>query len=94
MELKRRQRQVGAVLKEAIAEAINRHLDQTQFGLITVIDVIVSGNRAKVEIWVSALKNSNHLGEGLVVILPLITESIHHHIHLKRKLYVTFKVAN
>ena len=94
MEQKRRQKQLGQVLKRSISEFLNVHLHGAGSGLATVIDVIVTPNLAKIEIWISSIGcDVNQLKNDLNALLPEIRQVIHRHLHLRKPVFIEFKVA-
>ncbi|MBI5412057.1 hypothetical protein HZA43_02670 [Candidatus Peregrinibacteria bacterium] len=95
MELNQRQRQLGEVLKQPFGDFFRNHLDPQEFGLTTVIDVIVSPNLAKVEIWLSCLGTAKgDLEKRLEQYVPELIKIVHRHIHQRRKLHLAFRIAD
>jgi len=93
MEKNRRQKQVGSVLKRAISEYLEGALDFEAFGLVTVIDVTISPQRSKADIWVSALQSNAKLQGNLDSLIHGVSQVIQKYIHAKRRVEIEFHIA-
>lgn len=84
-------KKLNSILKEIVSRSILEHIDESDFGLVTINQVNISTDLSYLDVYVSSLKNSDTLCKTLAKSAYLVKRDISREISLRKMPIVRFR---